>query len=64
MDTPSFLFYRKNAAVIERVFLEQKWQAPQFHDHYKLVIEVLVPIRTLIDRSGARRRCVSFSWSS
>jgi hypothetical protein len=47
----SFLFYRRKAAVIERIILQQKWQAPQFHDHYHLVIDALVPMRTLIERT-------------
>jgi hypothetical protein len=45
------LFYGKNAAVIERVIIGQKWQAPQFHDHYNLVIDALVPMRTPIERA-------------
>jgi hypothetical protein len=50
-EVQSFLFYRKNTAVIKRVILEQKWQAPQLHDHYNLVCDALVPMRTLIERT-------------
>jgi hypothetical protein len=45
-------FLRKDAAVIERVILKQKWQAPRFHDRYNLVIDALIPMRTLIERTG------------
>jgi hypothetical protein len=50
-EVQSYLFYRKNAAVIERVNLEQKRHAPRFYDHDNRVIDALVPMRTLIERT-------------
>jgi hypothetical protein len=50
-DVQSFAFYHKNAAVIERVKLEQKWPAPELHDHYDLVIDAPVPMHGLIEHA-------------
>ena len=44
-------FYRANAAVIEQVIREQKWQPPPFRPEYNAVIDALVPLRTLTERA-------------
>jgi hypothetical protein len=50
-EVQSFLFYRANAAVIEQVIREQKWQPPPFRPEYHAVIDALVPMRTLTERA-------------
>ena len=50
-EVQSFLFYRTNAAVIERVIREQKWKPPAFRDEFNVVIDALLPMRTLIERT-------------
>jgi hypothetical protein len=50
-EVQSFLFYRANAAVMERVIGEQKWKPPVFRAEFNAVIGALLPMRTLVERA-------------